>query len=174
MNKPFSFSDTYKQAEKDYGIGGSGFKVKEGDNRIRVLSECLPHPGSYQGKPNFKFLCYVLDRSEPVDKAVKIKTYFMPTTIFKAIEAYQKNPDYAFDEVPMPYDITINAKGAGNITVEYTVMPSPKLIPLTEAETTALAGMKSIQEVQDKIREKEMNNPEPQGEDDVNAELAGK
>ena len=168
MTKPFSFSDTYKQAEKDYGIGGSGsFKVKEGANRIRLMSECIPHPGSYKGTPNFKFLCYVIDRADE-----KIKTYFMPVTIFKSIEALQIDSDYAFSEMPMPYDLTINAKNAGTKEVEYSVIPKPKT-ELTEVETTALAGMKSIQEVQDKIREKELSNPEPQGEDDVNAELAG-
>src|SRR3990167_2958673 len=165
MTKPFSFSDTYKQAEKDYGIGGRGsFKVKEGANRIRLMSECIPHPGSYKGTPNFKFLCYVIDRAVPQqDDKVKIQTYFMPVTIFKAIEVLQIDSDYAFSEMPMPYDLTINAKNAGTKEVEYSVIPKPKT-ELTEVETIAFAGMKSIQEVQDKIREKEMNNPTDQGE----------
>src|SRR3990167_1292805 len=175
MTKPFSFSDTYKQAEKDYGIGGRGsFKVKEGANRIRLMSECIPHPGSYKGTPNFKFLCYVIDRAVPQqDDKVKIQTYFMPVTVFKGIEALQQDSDWAFTEMPMPYDIVIDAKNAGTKEVDYSVFAKPKT-ELTEAETTALTGMKSIQEVQDKIREKELNNSESQSEDDVNAELAGK
>ena len=31
----------------------------------------------------------------------------MPHTIYKQIEGLQTNPDYAFDAVPMPYDITV-------------------------------------------------------------------
>ena len=97
----------------------------------------------------------------------------MPVTVFKGIEALQQDSDWAFTEMPMPYDIVIDAKNAGTKEVDYSVFAKPKT-ELTEAETTALTGMKSIQEVQDKIREKELNNSESQSEDDVNAELAGK
>jgi hypothetical protein len=72
------------------------------------VSECIEHPGEYNGKPRFKWLCYVLDRRD-----AKVKPFFMPHTIYKIIEGFQQNPEYAFDEVPMPYDITIVAKGAG-------------------------------------------------------------
>ncbi len=59
----FKFSSTLEKAEKDYGLGsGSSFKVKEGDNYIRVLSGLEPHPGEYQGKPTFKFVGWVLER----------------------------------------------------------------------------------------------------------------
>lgn len=147
----FSFGDTFKAAEKQYNLGkGEYFKVQEGANRIRLVSICLPHEGSYQGTKNFKWLCQVIDRKDG-----KVKPYFMPTTVYKAIEALQTNPDYSFDEIPMPYDITINAKGAGSKEVEYTVMPSPKLVPLTAEEQKALSEAPTVQELQKKIRENE-------------------
>jgi hypothetical protein len=55
----------------------------------------------------------VIDRTDG-----KFKLFFMPNTIYKQIEALQENPDYEFTDVPMPYDITINAKGAGSKDVE--------------------------------------------------------
>ena len=145
----FNFSTTLEKAEKDYGLGsGASFKVKEGDNYIRILSGLEPHPGEYQGKPTFKFVGWVLDRR---DKAVKL--YFMPVTIFKAIEALQKNPEYTFTEVPMPYDINVNAKNAGTVDVEYTVMGARQNPPLTADEQKAFADKPAIVEVLAKLRE---------------------
>lgn len=148
--KKFDFDAARKQAEKEGQVGSSDiFKVKEGDNRIRIMSELLPHRSSFKGEPNFKWLCYVLDRRDG-----KVKVHFMPHKVYKAIEALQLNPDYAFEEVPMPYDITIAAKGAGTKEVEYSVIPARKEIPLTRDERDAFEEMKSLEEVQSALHEK--------------------
>jgi hypothetical protein len=126
----YSFNDTIKQAEKDYGLGkGEYFKVQEGANKLKVLSACLPHQSEFKGTPTFKFVCWIIDRRDG-----KVKLYFMPTTIMNAIGSLQLSDDYAFDEVPMPYDITIMAKNAGTKEVDYTVLPSPATKGLTESE----------------------------------------
>jgi hypothetical protein len=155
-----SFAAARKQAE-DAGMLGGGdiYKYKEGDNRLRLLSMCLPHPGEYQGRPNFKWLCYVLDRRDG-----KVKIHFMPHTIYKSIEALQENPDYTFAEVPMPYDVTVYAKGAGTKEVEYTVLPARKEVPLTDAERAEYDKQKSLEDVQKAIKEKVASKdarPEP-------------
>lgn len=129
--------------------GGDIYKYKEGDNRIRLLSMCLPHASEYQGRRNFKWLCYVLDRRDG-----KVKVHFMPHTIYKAIEALQENPDYTFAVVPMPYDLTIYAKGAGTIDVEYHVLPARKEVLLTAEEEADLAKQKSLEDVQKAIKDK--------------------
>jgi hypothetical protein len=138
-----------KQAEAS-GLLSSGdyLKLKEGANRMRLMSECLPHPGTYQGKPNFKWLCYVLDRLDG-----KVKPFFMPHTIYKALEAYQLSEDFGFVDVPMPYDITVQADGAGTKEVKYTVMPGREK-PLTAAEQAALAAVKPLLELQAALKEK--------------------
>src|SRR5688572_25697757 len=112
-----NFSQARKKAE-EAGLlgGGAAWKPKEGDNRIRLVSECLEHPGSYNGKKTFKWLCFILDRVDG-----EVKPYFMPHNIYEQLEKLQMSPDYAFDEVPMPYDITLNAKNAGKLDVVYTV-----------------------------------------------------
>jgi hypothetical protein len=46
----------------------------------------------------------------------------------------QLDPDYVFEEVPMPYNINIQTENAGKKEAKYTVIPSPKRIPLTEEE----------------------------------------
>lgn len=145
------FAATRKQAE-DAGMlgGGDYYKYKEGDNRIRLMSNCLPHNGEYQGRPNFKWLCYVLDRRDG-----KVKLHFMPHKIYKAIEALQSNPDYEFGEVPMPYDLTIHAKAAGTKEVEYSLIPARKETPLTDDEESDLDQQKPLEELQRVLLEKQ-------------------
>lgn len=158
---PFDFAGSRKQAESD-GILGSGdyLKIKEGDNRLRLMSECVAHPGEYNGKPNFKWLCYVIDRKDQ-----KVKPFFMPHIIYKALEALQMNEEYAFADVPMPYDVTVNAVGAGTKEVKYTVLPARKETSITALEHQAFAEMKPIQELEALLREKNKqkakNEPPP-------------
>ena len=157
------FAGARKAAEKEGFItGGDYLKLKEGANRLRLLSVPLAHPGSYKGTPNFKWLCYVLDREDG-----QVKVWFMAHTIYKAIEGLQETDDYAFDEIPMPYDITVNAKGAGTKEVDYSVVPARKNTPLTAAEITLLDSKKPIEEVQTAIRVKagDQEAPAPQSFD---------
>jgi hypothetical protein len=154
------FGAARRQAE-DAGLLGSGgfYKYKEGDNRIRLMSECLPHTSDFQGKKSFKWLCYVLDRRDG-----KVKAHFMPHTVYKAIEALQVNPDYAFEEVPMPYDLTVHAKGAGTKEVEYSLIPARRETPLTEDEADDLHKQKPIKELQAAIKEKQGGKDAPPDE----------
>ena len=143
------FGARMKDAEKQ-GLLSSGdyLKLKEGANRLRLVSECLAHKGEFQGKPNFKWLCLVIDRTDG-----KVKPYFMPHTIYRQIVALQTSEDYAFDGVPMPYDLTINADGAGTKEVKYTLMPR-KEVSLSSDELRAIADHKSVQDVKKALDEK--------------------
>lgn len=137
------FGAIQKTAEQDGHVpGGDIFKFKEGANRLRLLTAPLAHPSKYKGTPNFKWLCYALDREDG-----RIKVWFMPHTVFKAVKALSVSEDYAFDEVPMPFDITINADGAGTKEVKYSVMPARANKPLSPTEEAALAEKKPIEEV---------------------------
>lgn len=147
----FNFVANREQAEKQYNLGkGEYFKVKEGANKVRLISECLPHPGEYQGKPTFKWLCQVIDLTDG-----KVKPYFMPDKVYKDICALQLDEDYTFDEVPMPYNINIQAENAGKLEVKYSVIPSPKRLPLTSEQEQAIKEAPTVQELQKKIKESE-------------------
>lgn len=156
MSQPFNVNETIKRAESEYGLGkGEYFKVQEGANKVRLLSSAIGFMGSFQGKPNFKFVCWIIDRKDEN----KIKLYFMPQTVLDLIGGLQMSEDFAFDSVPMPYDITIMAKGAGTKEVQYSVVPSPQRIPLTSAEETAFNKKPSIDEVIEKLKEKQAGEP---------------
>lgn len=156
---PVDFATIRKQAEREGQIsGGDTYKFHEGRNVVRILTMPLPHPGSYKGTRTFKWLCYVLDRDQG-----DVKVLFCPHTVYKQVETLQQTDDYAFDDMPMPFDISINAKGAGTKEVEYTVIPARKSVPLTAAEETMLAAKKPIAELQDALfaKAKEQHDAEP-------------
>lgn len=153
---PVDFGAALKKAEDAGLVGGDYLKLKEGDNRLRLMSECLAHAGEYQGKRNFKWLCYVLDRRDG-----KVKPMFMPHTIYKQIVALQQNHDYEFYDVPMPYDITVNAKGAGTKDVVYTLMPARKNTELSGDEMALLRALKPLAEMQKALKEKAAKSAPP-------------
>lgn len=144
------FGKRLKEAEEAGLVGGSDFlKLREGDNRFRLMTECLPHEDTYKGEKNFKWLCYVVDRRDG-----KLKPFFMPHRIYKQIVALQQSEDYSFEDVPMPYDLTIQAKGAGTKDVAYTLLPARRESPVTADERHALHTAKSLTELQAALREK--------------------
>lgn len=159
-----NFAERRKQAE-DAGLLGAGdyLKLKEGANRFRLMSECLPHQSVYQNRKTFKWLCYVIDRTDG-----KVKPFFMAHTIYKQIEALQLNPDYEFFDVPMPYDLTLNAKGAGTIDVEYSLIPARKETPITDEELKQLGAAKPLADLQKALKEKkdkQASTPQPSDQD---------
>jgi hypothetical protein len=149
------FASARKDAEREGYIGGDYLKLTEGPNRMRLLSECIPHPGEYNGRRTFKWLCYVIDRSDG-----EVKPFFMAHTIYKAIEAFQMSEDYSFDGVPMPYDITVNAENAGTKEAKYSVVPARNNSEVTPQELTKFAQKKPLEELRAAIRGKSGGEPE--------------
>ncbi len=109
----------------------------------------LKDVSEYQGERRFKWLVAVIDRSTG-----QVRPYFMPHSIMKMLRALQENEDYAFDEIPMQYDLTVNAKGAGTREVEYTLTPARKSIPLTAEEHAAVVAFGDLADYQKQLREK--------------------
>ncbi len=45
-----NFAEGRKKAESEGLLGSGGYlKLQEGENRVRLMSECLEHPGEYKG-----------------------------------------------------------------------------------------------------------------------------
>jgi hypothetical protein len=144
---PFNINDSIKKASEEFGLGGDYFKVKEGDNRIRILSHFVPNSSEFtdkktgEKKQSFKFVAWIIDRNDG-----QVKPYFMPMRIAKEVGKLQSNPEYAFEDMPMPYDITINVTGAGQLNVDYKVIPARANTPLTAEEEKALKDKMPIAE----------------------------
>ena len=148
---PVDFGARMKEAEQAGMLSrGDYLKLKAGPNRFRLMSECLPHEGEFQGQKNFKWLCYVLDRVDG-----KVKPFFMPHTIYKQIVEFQRSEEYAFDDVPMPYDLTITADAkVGTKEVKYTLTPARKNTSLTPDELFLLSEAKPLADVKKALDEK--------------------
>lgn len=182
LNQKFNFNEELSSAEKEFSIGGGDkFKFKEGDNRLRVLSPgkplathrisqkefhtCYgqdsgcPYHEQTSPQPSVKFVMWVIDRADGL-----VKLAFMPYTIMKALRDLQNNPDYEFDTLPMPYDITVHATKAGTKDVEYSVVPARKNEPLTTDEEASFLNKKSVDEVIESMMLKEQK-PSPEIEE---------
>jgi hypothetical protein len=147
QEQSFNFADARKRAEESGALGGGNYlKVKEGQNVFRLVSPCLEHRGSFNGKPTFKWFCFVLDRADGL-----VKQYFMPHTVYEQIAALQVTPGYEFASVPMPYDLILNVKGAGTKEVVYTVIAARQSTPLTPDEQKAVQEAGDVRVVQKEV-----------------------
>lgn len=154
MKKIFNYGDLTKQIDGEIGVVTS-FKFKEGSNKLRIVSESIPLRGEYAGNPTLKFVTRIIDR---VDGQVKIA--FFPYTVIKMLKGLQENIEYAFTEIPMPYDIDINAKNAGKKEVDYTIVPSRNNIELTAEEVVLVEKEKPLEDIVEKLKAKvELEKP---------------
>lgn len=156
-----NFGADIAAAEKEFNIGkGSDkFKMKEGENRVRVLSNSIPLQSTFTSadgevSTNVKFVTWLWDFSENA-----LKLAFLPITIVRSIAALQAKPDYAFTEVPMPYDLLIDAKNAGSKDVKYTVTAARSNSDVPPEALTALAEEKPVEEVVKLIQQKQTPTP---------------
>lgn len=86
----------------------------------------------YADKPQFAYVCNVIDRKDS-----KMKLLDLKTTIYKQLVDYALNPDYGSPaDEDNGYDITIKREKTGPQpqNVKYTVMPSRNTIPLKQEE----------------------------------------
>src|SRR3990167_7862524 len=175
-----SYAEELNQAAEEYGLnrGGEYFKIKDGDNKVRVLSHGVPiathkfgqkfitcygqdngcqFPHDRKKGFSVKFMFYVIDRADG-----KVKLARFPYTVAKYIADLQADDDWSFEDFPMPYDFNLKAKGAGTLEVEYTFAPSPKRVELTAEEAEAIANLDPVDEIVNKMKEKsrkENNDP---------------
>lgn len=187
----YNFNEQLKDAEKEYSLGGDRFKLDEGNNKIRILSGAWPLASHFRGKkvksatcygekkgcpfhgnnpkteepyskPNFKWVLWIIDRFSG-----QVKLAFLPHTIMKVVGALQVSEEYSFNDLPMPYDITIVAKGAGTKEVEYSVLPSPKHIELTQSEKEDFESKKEVSEIVEKMKYKQKKANQEEGVDGI-------
>jgi hypothetical protein len=168
-----SLNNVFDQLEKE-GYGqreqeSEWLKLKEGRNRIRVMTLPEPVPSHFKygyclgkectfkdekgehPKASIKFLAWVWSYDEK-----ELRLANLAYSIASQIRTLENDPDYAFETYPMPFDVTINVKGAGTKEVEYGLIASPKREdPLPEA-TKAMEKKKSTVDIKDAMKKKKM------------------
>jgi hypothetical protein len=132
--------ENLKKLEESGKVGGSDyFKVQNGNNIIRVLTEGVYKEDNYQGRKTSKCVMFVIDCKDG-----KVKPYFAPYTVYKAIASLEEDPFYKFQGMPMPYDINVKAENAGTKEVNYNVQASPNKSEITAEELAAAKEKGSI------------------------------
>jgi hypothetical protein len=145
------------------------FKFKEGANRIRVLTE-------FQGVKTVNrgtaYIGIISEKVQPQEKdTVSTKGWawaiIRDTEEFKVVKfgktllsqlsalKYDASGEYAFDNFPMPYDITVNAQGAGTKEVIYSITASRKNTDVTEKERANLEKKTSVKDIIQMIKDKQ-------------------
>jgi len=176
-----SFPDIKKGAAM-FGGGNSDFyKFEEGDNRVRILAiadepiakhfvakkgvtcvgienGCPLHGENApmdekSGKPrspSIKYMAYIVDREEPNN----IRLADLPYSLMKQLSDLKNDPDWSFDELPMPYSVTVkyNPDAAG--TDMYKLIPSPTRVPVSAEIIEKLSHMKALDEIVHAVRDK--------------------
>jgi len=180
-----SFEDDVNKVSDKVGASSGGFfKVKEGDNKMRVLAEptlfvsrfkfgvCYTDCGycskealekdkdAKTGKPanlTYKFLTWIYDYADK-----EIKLYSMPFSISQQIVDLKKDQTngYDFDKFPMPYDITIQATGAGTKEVKYTIKPARENTEVPAEVLEALEKEATPEQVINSMKDKAKNKAE--------------
>lgn len=185
IKKIMKFSE-YKKAEKEYNIGGGDWlKLKEGANKVRIVSEfeafgnhyipeekksvvCLGKdkcPLCKKGdKPSVRYLGWVIDREDG-----NLKMAMFGHTIFKAIGELAMSEDYSFEGIP-DYDVTIKRTGTG-LDTQYTVIPARKETKLTKDEEKMLDEMKDPKDVLEKMKENQSPDKEEGENEDEEHEI---
>jgi hypothetical protein len=116
-----------KKLEAEGKVGGSDyFKPQNGNNIFRVLTEGIHDVNKFG---NARFVMFIIDRKDG-----KVKPYFAPYTVYKAVANLEEDPFYKFEGMPMPYDINLKVENAGTKDVEYSVTASPQNTELTADE----------------------------------------
>lgn len=153
------------------------FKASEGDNRIRILETPLRFAQRYgfgvcyEGAPycqqdslkegeklQVRFLTRVLHEGA-------VKLWAMPYTVAKQVLELKKSEDYVFEHFPMPYDITLKVKNAGDKSVEYTLLPAKKESPIADEIIEQIATDKPVTDILEAMKDKARKKSGPETEE---------
>lgn len=155
-----SLQDKLKQDQQsDHAKkGGSWFKFKEGDNKLRVLTEPIAIYEDYKlgmcytdcrFQGSIKYLSYIYDFSDNAVKLMKI-----PYTVFQDIANFEQDEDYKFEGFPMPYGLNVRATNAGTKEVKYSTIPSPNRKELPSEVIQKISKMKTVIEIIDGMKKR--------------------
>lgn len=164
------FMDDVKRESEQYGgnVGNSDFFKfeKAGLYRVRLLVKPRVLATHFFGKgvpavvcvgkekgcqyhkegdksPSIKLVTYVIDRQK---EGNPVKLAELPLSISYSINDLQNDPDFAFEDFPMSYDVKIMYDpDNSDPKAKYRLQPSPKQEPLTADESARLEeAMKKI------------------------------
>ncbi len=156
-----NLDNIYKKMEEN-SSGSDFYKIKEGHNKLRILSDffevqTINRGGKYGGiicpenKPKEDDQVRTQGWAWAIIRGDKAKgegddlgIVQFGKTILGLIVELKNSSEYGFSEMPMPYDIDLTANGAGTKEVKYAVIPARTNTEVEEEEFAKLNKKKPI------------------------------
>jgi hypothetical protein len=169
-----NIDNIWNEMEEKTKFDSDFLSLEVGKNPIRVLSDFVKVENVFKGKfPNSVYQrintankplaadetittqgwAWVIDR-----KTGELKIGKFGKSILGAIISLKNEPEYAFTDFPMPYDLTINNTGEGSN--RYSVVAARNNSAVTDAEMAELNKKKPIKDIVASIIEKQEKTPE--------------
>lgn len=155
-------SDFYKLKDK--------VKDGNGDTKIRILTRPVAVFKLQRGVyPNTEDLGYVESDYQPakgesvqirgwvwavIRETGELKIITLPYSVVSLIQQLRSNEEYAFEDFPMPYDITIHNTGEG--AARYSITAARQNTPVSPEETAALEKQTPIEDIVRRMKEKRL------------------
>ena len=149
----------YRENSKKLGMGGDYYKLQDGENKVRLLTEPEPifsHfsasgsttcPGDLLcpickagGKKTSRIMLYIIDRT---DNDIKLAEFGW--SVYKALGELANSSEYGFKDLP-PYDVIIKKSGEGKET-RYTTVPGRNEDPVPLNILEELKTKKSVTDI---------------------------
>lgn len=142
------------------------------DGKAKAFNDALPKDAKQEDKKRVtlgvKWLVWVLDYKDN-----KIKLAKLPYKISSQIAAFQEDPEYAFNEAPIPWDLTINTTNAHKNTATYVVKPARVNTPVPEEVLKQLEKKNNLEDIKSRFKAKrarDLGITLPGNEQDAQAE----
>ena len=155
--------------------------MKEGSNRMRVLTDfvevkTINRNKKYEGivsEDNQEqsgdevrtqgWAWAIIRGDKSKDEMDELGIVKFGRKILSQIVALKNNPEYAFDTMPMPYDIDVQTKDAGEMSVVYTVVPARQNTEVSEKEMEKLNKKKTVEDIVKSMINKQDGKSENKG-----------
>lgn len=141
------------------------YSMKEGNNLMRIMSDfvevkTLNRNAKYVGivsETNPKldgdtermqgWAWAIIRGDKAKEEADEFQIVKFGRKILDQLVALKNNPEYAFDSMPIPFDINVQTKDAGEMTVVYTVVPARQNTEVSASEMEALNKKKTVADI---------------------------
>lgn len=140
-------------AQQKETTGGLFYKLEEGENKLRIVSEFVSREKNFRGKKSLKWCCWIIDRR---DGQVRFAEF--SKSIINGMSALSMSAEYGFQGLP-PYDFIVTRTGK-DMETRYSVSAARTNTELTEQEKLAVSERGTIQSMVEGLDKKEQERAE--------------
>ena len=154
----FDLNNMKEESGSDY------FNFPQGKTKMRILTDFVKVEQVWKDNKPTPYRGGELEEGERLDRKGwcwaevegTLKIVKMPVSVIKQIGKLKQNPEYAWDEMPMPFDVTIEKTGE-KVETRYSLEPARTNTEVSQETLDSLAEKTSIADIVSKMQEKQEN-----------------